>query len=196
MIQKGRIGSVTRATRRRHWLLGPALEQGAKRPWMADPQLCKDALLYGLGSHEFDALLWLFESEAKEVLAKGEKEKSVWGGWLWIETSGRLQSGVELSVSMSLDAEERMWDTVIEGSEGTMTLYEDRIVIEGEDISDLSRDDAFVLQLEEFAQCIRGDWTPGPSGKNVLSTMAVLDGVAESLDTEGLVEIEELSVEW
>ena len=64
IIQDGRIGSVSRAIRRRHWQLAPSMEAAAKRPWMADPRLCTDALLFGLGSHEYDALLWLFESEA------------------------------------------------------------------------------------------------------------------------------------
>ena len=196
MIQEGRIGAVARATRRRHWLLAPALEQGAKRPWFTDPDLCTDAVLFGLGSHEFDALLWLFESEAAEVVARGEKDFSIGPWWMSIDGSAKLRNGVELSVSMSVNAEEKVWDTRIEGSDGTMTLYEDRIVVKDEDIPDVSHADAFALQLDEFAQCVREGRAPGPSGKNVLATMAVLDGMVESLRTGESVGIEELGVEW
>lgn len=40
---------------------------------MSDPEVCRDALLYGLGSHEYDALLFLLETEVAEVEAMGRR---------------------------------------------------------------------------------------------------------------------------
>ena len=197
MIQDGRIGSICRAIRRRHWQLGPSMEAAAKRPWMADPHLCTDALLFGLDSHEYDALLWLFESEAKEVVATGKKDQAVWPGWLSIDGSIGLRNGVEIAISLSLQADEKAWDTRVEGTKGTMTIDDDRLVVDDEETECPSRDTApFVTQLNEFAACVRERRDPGPSGKNVLATMALLDGVIESMRDGSPVEIEEIGVRW
>ena len=196
LIQDGRIGSVSKAIRKRHWQLGLSMEETAKRPWMANAHLCTDALLFGLGSHEYDALLWFFESEAGEVVARGEKDQAIWPGWLSIEGSVDLRNGVEVAVSLSLQSDEKVWDTQIEGSKGTMTIYDDRLVVDGEVTECPSRDAVFVDQLNEFADCVREGRDPGPSGRNVLATMALLDGVIESMRDGSSVEIEEIGVRW
>ena len=77
-----------------------------------------------------------------------------------------------------------------------MTIYDDRLVVDGEEIKCQDVDTAFVSQLNEFADCLREGQDPGPSGRNVLATMALLDGVIESVRTEHPVEIEEIGVRW
>lgn len=54
----------------------------------------------------------------------------------------------------------------------------------------------FAAQLGEFAECVRTGRQPGPSGRNVQATMAVLEGLHESLQNERPVELEEIGVEW
>jgi predicted dehydrogenase len=169
MIQDGKIGSVSRAIRRRHFPQS-ILAQLPRNTWMTDPLLCTDPLLFGLGSHEYDAFLWLFESEAKQVVAKGKKDQAVWPGWLSIEGSVGLRNGVEVDVSLSMQADEQAWDTQVEGAKGLMTIYNDRVVVDGEEIECLDIDIAFAAQLNEFADCVRGEREPGPSGRNVLGT--------------------------
>ena len=195
MIQDDRIGSVRRAVRRRHWQLEPALAAGAKRPWMSDSALCTDGLLFGLGSHEYDALLWLFETEAAKVVARGTKDERVIPGWLSIDGSVALRSGIDVDVSLSLQSDETVWDTYVEGTKGAMTIYDDRVILDNEDFA-CPKDTAFTAQLEEFAESIHDGRDPGPSGRNVLGTMAVLDGVIESLSNERPAEIEEMGIRW
>ena len=77
-----------------------------------------------------------------------------------------------------------------------MTIYFDRLVVDGEEIECQSNDTAFAAQLNEFAACVRGEWAPGPSGGNVLATMALLDGVVESMRDGNSVEVEEIGVRW
>jgi predicted dehydrogenase len=195
-LREGTIGKVHKATRRRHRAAGVVKPQLEKRPWMSDPQLCTDPLLFGLGSHEFDAMLWLFESEAQTVRAEGTRS-SDWSGWETIEGSVSLRSGVDIEVSMAVEADEEVWDTVIQGTDGTITLLTDRIVIDGvETQCPFTHDDAFAAQLDEFASCVRTGREPGPSGRNVLATMAVLDGVLNSMDHGQAVELPELGIQW
>lgn len=197
MIQDGKIGSVSRAIRRRHYPLSITREAaGSLPPWQGDPNLCTDPLLFGLGTHEYDALLWLFESEAAVVVAQGKKGQAIWPGWWSIEGSVGLRNGVEVAVSLSLQADEEAWDTRIEGAKGTMTIYFDRLVVDGEEIECQNNDTAFAAQLNEFADCVRGERDPGPSGRNVLATMALLDGVIESIQDGSSVEVEEIGVRW
>ncbi len=77
-----------------------------------------------------------------------------------------------------------------------MTIYDDRLVVDGEETECQGVDVAFVSQLNEFADCVREGREPGPSGRNVLATMALLDGVIESMQDERPVEIEEIGVQW
>lgn len=93
--------------------------------------------------------------------------------------------------------DEEVWDTVIQGTEGTITLLTDRVVIGGvETKCPFTHDDAFAAQLDEFASCVRAGREPGPSGRNVLATMAVLDGVLNSMDHGQTVELPELGTQW
>ena len=196
MLREGKIGSVHKANRRRHFEVGEVGPQLEMRPWMTDPQLCTDPLLFGLGSHEFDAMLWLFESEARTVRAKGQRSEN-WSGWETIEGSVSLRSGIDFEVSMAVEADDEAWDTVIQGTDGTITVFNDRVVIDGvETECPFTHDDAFAAQLNEFVSCVRNGREPGPSGRNVIATMAVLDGVLQSMEDGGPVELPESGVRW
>ena len=101
-----------------------------------------------------------------------------------------LRSGVDIEVSMAAEADDEVWDTVIQGSDGTITLLADRVVIDGVETEfPFTHDDAFAAQLSEFASCVRVGREPGPSGRNVLATMAILDGVLDSMEDGRTVEI-------
>jgi predicted dehydrogenase len=194
LIQEGRLGEITSVVRRR---LGNVLDTVGDRSWMSDPELCRDLLLYGLGSHEYDALLWLFESEAREVVAKGRRDLSIWPGWIAFESTMTLRNGIACSVSMAARSVEDHTDTRIEGSEGSMTVYLDRLVVDGEEI-DAPWDAVanFAAQLVEFAGSVASGREPGPSGKNGRATMAALEGLYESLGSGRPVDIPEIGVQW
>jgi xylose dehydrogenase (NAD/NADP) len=194
LIRDGRIGTVVSAVRRRH---GNVIDTVRDKTWYADPQMTRDLLLYGLGSHEYDAMLWLLESEAEEVVATGRKDPAIWPGWISIESSLKLRNGITCDVSMAAKSDAAHGDTRIEGSKGSMTITQQQLTVDGEDI-DLPWDaiTTFAAQLGEFADCVRTGRQPGPSGSNVQATMAVLEGLYESLQTERSVALEEIGVVW
>ncbi len=95
---------------------------------------------------------------------------------------------------MAVEADEEVWDTVIQG---TITLLTDRVVMDGvETECPFTHDEGFAAQLDEFASSVRTGREPGPSGRNVLATMAVLDGVLNSMDRGHTVELPELGIQW
>ena len=194
LIQDGSIGTVISAVRRRH---GNVIETVRDKAWYTDPQMSRDLLLFGLGSHEYDTMLWLLESEAEEVVAKGRKDRAIWPGWISIESTMKLRNGITCTVSMSAKSDEAHGDTKIEGSQGSMTITQNRLSIDGRDM-ELPWDGVttFAAQLGEFAECVGTGREPGPSGRNVQATMAVLEGLHESLQYGRHVELAELGVTW
>ena len=194
LVQDGSIGTIVSAVRRRH---GNVIDTVRDKTWYTDPKMSRDLLLYGLGSHEYDAMLWLLESEAEEVLAEGRKDPAIWPGWISIESTLKMRTGITCRVSMSAQSGEPHGDTVIEGSKGSMLITQNRLTIDGRDV-ELPWDAVatFAAQLGEFAECVRTGCEPGPSGRNVQATMAVLEGLHESLQCGGQVELAEIGVKW
>jgi predicted dehydrogenase len=182
LLQDGAIGSIRGCTRRR-LLQRDAQAQIEKLPWMHDRTLCTDPLLFGFGSHEFDALLWLLGEDAREVHARGVRH-GTWSAWESINASISMGEGFSAEVLLSLTADNPTWDTVLVGTEGEMHIYLDKVVVNSvETPCPCTPDEAFGAQLAEFASCVRSGEEPGPSGKQVLSTMAILDGAFESLSS-------------
>ncbi len=189
LLHDGKIGSVEKATRRRLMEAAKVKPELEKRPWIHDRGLCTDPLLFGFGSHEFDALLWLLGTEARTVQARG-KWYADWSSWERIESSISTRSGINVQVLLSLDANDAAWDTVIQGSDGTITLFDDRVVVDDvETACPWTHDEVFAAQLNEFAICVRDGREPGPSGRHVLPTMSVLGGVLESLEQDVMIEL-------
>ena len=76
-----------------------------------------------------------------------------------------------------------------------MTITQNRLTIDGRDM-ELPWDavTTFATQLGEFAEGVRTGREPGPSGRNVQATMAVLEGLHESLQCGRQVELTEIGV--
>jgi len=189
-IREGRIGKVLTASRRR--MMTDSFPDIQQWPWAANDELAADWLLYGTGSHEYDALLWLLDTKAKSVSARGEKAPSRWSGWATITSAVTLPDEVTANVSLSLCSEKNAWDTVITGSEGSLTFTITEIILNGQKTEVGLPKKAFKAQMAEFADCIRTGREPGPSGRNVRSTMALLEGVKRSMMENRLVRMSEL----
>ena len=135
--------------------------------------------------------------EMEEVVAEGRRDPTVWPGWISIESNLTLRNGITCALSMSARSDEIHGDTRIEGTQGAMAIYNDRLTVDGREI-DAPRDlvAGFAAQLREFAHCVRIGDEPDPSGKNVLATMAVLEALHESLQSGRAVELAEIGIRW
>jgi UDP-N-acetyl-2-amino-2-deoxyglucuronate dehydrogenase len=188
LTQDGAIGSVRECTQRRLFHRD-SQAQIEKLPWMRDRALCTDPLLFGFGSHEFDALLWLLGDDARTVHARGVRHRT-WSAWESIDASVAMGGGYSAEVLLSLDADATAGDTVLVGTEGEIRIYLDKVVVNGvETPCPCTHDEVFGAQLAEFASCIRSGEEPGPSGRRVLPAMALLDGVLESLSSDAVVPL-------
>ncbi|NKB65943.1 MAG: hypothetical protein GKR89_02670 [Candidatus Latescibacteria bacterium] len=188
LMQEGAIGSVRECTQRRLFHKD-SQAQIERLPWMHDRTLCTDPLLYGFGSHDLDALLWLSGDDARTVHARGVRHRT-WSAWESIDVSVAMGAGYSAKVLLSLDADGTTWDTVISGTEGEIQIYPDKVVVNGaETPCPCTHDGVFGAQLAEFVSCVRNGEEPGPSGSQVLPTMAVLDGALESLSSDAVVNL-------
>jgi predicted dehydrogenase len=190
-IDEGRIGKITKIVRRRQRKNGGPTMQ--RRPWLSDPAMAADWLLYGFGSHEYDAILWLAGADATSAQATGESAGPEWAGWKTISSGMKLANGIEAECAMSTCAEVNVWDTVITGTDGTLTIDKQSLTLNGE-TTEVPTDDmeAFVVQMGEFAECVRTGREPGPSGRNVRATMALLEALRTSLEEGRPVDIADI----
>ncbi len=190
-IREGRIGQILEVERRR--IMTNTFPDLLERPWVADPDLSGDWLIYGFGSHEYDALLWLFDARARSVSARGTKTPSCWPGWHTISSRVSLDNGIDARVELSLHRTTADWQMSLRGSEGRLELTRDRLVLTGVcgEETRFAPDihGAFVAQMNEFADCIRQGRSPGPSGDDVRHTMALLEAVGMALENGQPVQV-------
>ncbi len=190
-LVEGRVGQICRVVRRR--LLRDAIPQARRRSWALDPNIAADWLLHGFGSHEYDAILWLLNTRAEEAHATGRKSIPDWPGWSEISSNLALLNGVVAEVTLALRSDAPAWETTVSGTHGTLFFTDGVVSLNGEK-TDVPADfpKAFGAQLAEFLECIRSHREPGPSGKNVRETMALLECVGRSLNENRSVHIAEL----
>lgn len=187
-LDEGRIGRVSKIVRRR--IMQNAIASIEGRPWVTDPDLAADFLLYGFGSHEYDAILWLLDTEADTVIAEQKEVDADWSGWYSIYSTVDLCNGVTAEVSLALCSDTPVWDTVVTGSAGTLSFSNNGLELNGEETeAPLDLKKAFTAQMKEFVDCISTGRKPGSSGKNVKATMMLLEGVDRSLREERIVQI-------
>ena len=178
-IAEGKLGRISSVVRRRTSFAPQSVEH---IPWHLDPAVSGGLLLYGLGSHEYDAVLWLLDTHAESVFAVGNKSDPAWDDYTDLSGIVRLDNGAMATVIQSLNCREGAWDCVVVGTEGTLTIRTESVSLNGQVTpTPLDRDAAFRQQLGEFLDCIRTGKEPGPSGRNVRATMALLEGVKISL---------------
>lgn len=190
LIADGKVGRVSSVVRRRTSFSPQSPE---RVPWHLKPEVSGGLLLYGLGSHEYDAVLWLLDTRADTVFAVGNKGDPQWDDYVDISGVVRLESGAIAAVIQSLNCREGAWDCVVVGADGTLAIRNDQVSLNGQVTpTPLDSNAAFREQLGEFLQCVRTGREPGPSGRNVRATMALLEGVKMSLAEGRSVNVAQL----
>jgi predicted dehydrogenase len=188
-IREGRIGRIAAIHRRRMSEGSPNL---TSHPWSNKPEIAGGWLLYGFGAHEYDALLWLLDTQVETVTATGNRNRPVWNDYDEIAATMRLKNGAVATMLQSLNCRARASDCIVIGSEGTLALQGETLLLNGERTEVPSDGSAFREQVQEFVDCIREGREPGTSGRNVRTTMQALEGVKVALREGRVVQAEEL----
>jgi len=178
-IREGRIGRVTSVHRRR---LSHIPDKLQRHPWAGSPEMSGIWLLYDLGVHEYDTILWLLDTEAESVFAVGNTTDPRLGSPDEIASVMRLGTGAVATMTQSLNVRQGAWDCIVVGTEGSLLITTGQVSLNGETTATpVDGPSVFGAQLEEFVGSIRTGAEPGPSGRNVRPTMALLEAAKISM---------------
>lgn len=182
LIKEGKIGEPRNMIRRR-------LSQSGefRSAWASDPAKAGGWVLYGYGSHEMDMMLWLFDTHASKVYAQARKNNAYWNDYDEISIQMELANGMMATLNHSLNCVSGAWDTYITGTEASMYLTNNRIVIGGEKL-DIEMGPAMEIQLREFVDSIRENREPEASGTSVRATMQALEAAKLSITSGQAVD--------
>jgi predicted dehydrogenase len=184
LIKQGKIGEPRNIIRRR---LSRSRE--FRSAWARDPAKAGGWVLYGYGSHEVDMMLWLFDTHASKVFAQARKNNPYWNDYDEISIQMELANGMIATLNHSLNCVQGAWDTFITGTEASMYITNQQIIIDGEKI-DIPMGSAMELQLEEFIDAIREGREPEASGANVRKTMQALEAAKLSIANGQIIDTE------
>jgi len=185
LIADGAVGKPMNILRRRYGLL----KEYARAPWSADPQVAGGWVLYGYGSHEVDAILWLLDAGADTVFAQANMNNPHWCDYDEIAIQMRLSNGAIATQQHTVNCPFGAWDCIVIGDEGAMRIDNGSVTVGDEQIdAPLQKDGGMREQLEEFACAISQGREPQASGANVRRTMVALEAAKLSIQTGQVVD--------
>jgi len=168
------------------------------RPWMLDKRKAAGGIWMSGGIHDVDALRMLIGEietvslfQARSVLPEMEGD----------DTSAALLKFVNGAVGVVTESFSTKTfsrpsplgcPSVINGSQGTITIYQDEIEIFGEKTGrdsclriKVAGNDVFVDEIKHFIQCVRTDREPITSGEEERKSLAVIRAGYKSLEKGG-----------
>lgn len=188
IILSGRIGEPRHVIRRR-----TGLSKEPPRSWAASPEVTGGWLLYGYGSHEVDAILWLNDTTAREVYAQARRVNPAWNDYDEIAIQMSLADGSMATMSHSLNAHVSWWDEIVIGTEGSLYIEPRKLVLAEETIPVTEEPSYGMLrQYREFVSAVLEGREPEASGRDVRRTMAALEAAKLSIESGQPVDAEKL----
>ncbi len=140
-----------------------------------------------------DMMLWLFDTHATRVFAQARKNNPYWNDYDEVSIQMELANGMIASLNHSLNCAVGAWDTFITGTEGSMYITSEQIIIDGEKMDvPMGPAGGMELQLREFVDAIREGREPEASGANVRKTMQALEAAKVSIAKGRIVETKDI----
>lgn len=186
LIKEGRIGEPRNIIRRR---LSKSRE--FRSGWARDPAKAGGWVLYGYGSHEVDMMLWLFDTHASKVYAQARENNPYWNDYDEVSIQMELANGMIATLNHSLNCASGAWDTYITGTEASMYITSQQIMIDGEKM-DIPMGPAMDLQLKEFIDAISEGREPEASGTSVRKTMQALEAAKLSIANGQIIDTRDM----
>jgi predicted dehydrogenase len=186
LIREGAIGEPRNAIRRR-------LSRSREFPsaWARDPARAGGWVLYGYGSHEVDMLLWLLDTHATRVYAQARTNNPYWNDVDEVSIQMELANGAIASLNHSLNSAHGAWDTVLTGTQGSMLVENERIVVDNQETV-IPMGPAMEVQLREFVEAVAKGREPEASGTSVRRTMQALEAAKRSMGSGQVVSTDKL----
>lgn len=195
LIADGAIGKVGHLIRRRLSYFNPSAG-GPYRHWYMDLDIGGICVLYCFGPHEYDILHWYIDSPIKEVYARGSESTEIYSGQKDSYTAIMSHENGAISVlSQSVVCHFSAHDQYFIGSEGSMFLHGDRLMMNGKDVPvEGSSADGMFNQISEFVDCCLEGRQPDANGRSVRHTMAVIEAAKQSAERKRAVYVDEFEL--
>ncbi len=183
MIRSGHIGRVYQVLGRR------LLLRRTDSDWLGRERSWTDNLLFHFGAHLIDYTLWALATEMEEIAARALPFPPDRGSAMDVALLGRTRSGALVSYALSFNSQERLYDWVIIGHDGTLRLWDFvHLTLHGSAVDHGGPTDvreAVLLAMKdqdaEFLAALREGRLPFPSGADVLPTMKILQMAADQI---------------
>lgn len=187
LIQSGAIGRPVNLIRRRAmWHKDWPAADG----WHTDPKRAAGWVLTGFGAHEVDTPLFVLNDKPVRVFAEGRKNNPHWNDYDEITIQYSTTGGCMCTTIISCNTQQPVGDTMVVGTEGSLTFYSDRILLGKEEISvPMQKYNGFEQQTREFVRAAQEGREPISSGAQVLPTAQVLEAAAVSMEQHQAITI-------
>jgi predicted dehydrogenase len=173
VVAGGELGQPVSSVRRRYARRGSATQ----RPWDFDTKT-SGGLLYGNGSHEMDALLWMVGARPVDVYAHGGflagEDRSRGPTELTVVVS--TDQGGSLTLLMSRGMSQGAWDHWVVGTEGDLYLAGNKVTVNGTSHDrPLQSNEDFYNEWDDLASAIRENRPSAADARSVWGTMVALE---------------------
>ena len=157
---------------------------------------CPRFLIANSGSHPLDFMPWLTDANPTRVYATAHSNKPDFPGEDDFSVHLSLDNGAEAITYTTLSSGFTRRDMIIVCEKGT--LYFDglrRLELDGDLLVEESPD-PFVPQMREFVEAVLEDREPGNSGRDVLTSLAVIDAAYQSVEEGRSVDLVMEQDQW
>jgi UDP-N-acetylglucosamine 3-dehydrogenase len=193
MLSDGAIGDVGHLIRRRYGYFDTTQPGTVYGRWYLDLKVGGICVLYCFGPHEYDILHWYMDSPVVEVYAQGSASTELYKGQKDSYTSiMKHKNGATSVLSQTVVSHVGAHDQYIIGSEGSMFLSGDKLLMNGKEVNvEGSSGEGMRNQIHEFADCCLNGRQPDANGKSVRHTMAVIEATKQSAERNKPVLVSE-----
>jgi predicted dehydrogenase len=190
VVAGGEIGQPVSSVRRRYARRGSATQ----RPWDFDTKT-SGGLLYGNGSHEMDALLWVVGARPVEVYAHGGflDGEDTRRGPTELSVMVSTDQGGSITLLMSRGMSQSAWDHWVVGSEGDMYIAGNKVSVRGTTHDKpLASNEDFRNEWTDFAAAVLEGQRSAADARSVWGTMVALEAAQLSIQKGRLVKASEV----
>ena len=185
IVAAGQLGQIKNVIRRR-WGFSKNVPS---QPWASDPELAGSWILYGLGSHAADLILWITDAEARQVFAMARQLNPYWDDVDEITIQMELSNGAMALETLSMNSYAPAWDLVINGTDDSLYVNGEQLVVGGEERRvAIEGYEPMHAQLAEFAAAVLEGREPEASGKDVRRSYALLEAAKISMREGRIVD--------
>lgn len=175
LLEDGRIGRVLNVLHQRTFWI-----ERVSTAWRRDVSACGGLYLPLFGSHDIDAMLWLLDDAPGRVWGSIRCASPVSDG----DSDGFIgldfADGKVASVAFAVRSRQARHEMVLVGTEGTMSVLRNQLLLDGEPVEIPEAPEPFHLQMQRFVEALQaGEEVPAP-GREVVRVMRTLDLVRES----------------